>query len=83
MSKMYLPDWTDFQYRARVPWPQPPSGQLDWLWQEETITAWLNGHVGSRWTRWAWSTDAEHRSWEACVAFRWDQDRLLFVMRWG
>ena len=83
MSKMYLPDWTDFEYRARVPWPRPPEDQVDWIWQESVLTEWLRHHVGGRYSHWAWSTDSEHRAWEACVAFRWDRDRCLFLLKWG
>jgi len=69
-----------FQYHATVPWPAVGAGQVDWIFGVQTIENWLNDHVGPRLKHWAWS-DSE-QSYSMGVAFRWDQDRLLFVIAW-
>jgi len=76
----YLPDWHDFDYWATAPWPQ---------WQEVTagtsvliLESWLNRTVGSHYTAWAWH-QVNQEYWEACVAFRWDKHRTLFLLTWA
>lgn len=76
-----LKDWHAFPFHASVPWPQTQDNNLDWVYGVHTIESWLNQHVGHRWKNWAWDDSGRHN--KIGVAFRWDQDRLLFVMIWS
>jgi hypothetical protein len=80
--RYYLPECHDFEYIARAPWPNYDS-QLDWVDNVIVLETWLNQYVGEHWVRWAWATDREHTSSEACVAFRWDKHRTLFLLTWS
>ena len=79
MSKCYLPDYHDFQYWASVPWPDA-SAQTDWIDRIDILESWLRLHVGSRYSHWAWRDGPQ---FSANLAFRWDRDRCLFVLRWA
>jgi hypothetical protein len=72
-----LVDWHQFAHCARVPWPHADD---DWQQGVRRIESWLTTKVGPRYEQWAWSDsgDAAYIG----VAFRWDQNRLLFVMTW-
>lgn len=78
----YLPEYHDFEYIARAPWPNYDS-QLDWVENVITLETWLEQYVGEHYKRWAWATERDHNSWEACVAFRWDKHKTLFLLAWG
>ena len=45
------------------------------------MESWLNSNIGDHWTRWAWAN--ANASWEMAVAFRWDQDQCLFLLKWA
>lgn len=70
-----------FPYRASVPWPNLDQDQLDWERGIRTITHWLEQQVGPHLNQWAW--DDGRVPYHLGVGFRWDQDRLLFVLRWS
>jgi len=76
-----LTEWHTFEYRASVPWPAQSQRQVDWVSGVRTVEDWLNLCVGPQWAQWAW--DQGHHHYQLGVAFRWDQDRLLFVMTWA
>lgn len=64
-----------FLYRAQIPWPHD-----NWPEAVTLVESWLNHSVGSHYQVWAW--DDSGSSQRIGVAFRWDQDRLLFVLAW-
>ena len=70
-----------FLYTASVPWPISESPQIDWDYGVRTIETWLNQHVGSRLETWAWSDS--HYNYHLGVGFRWEQDKTLFILKWG
>jgi hypothetical protein len=83
-----LIDFHDFRYVASVPWPglDPVSWEsqaTQWpVWDHgvELIETWLVNHVGPYRSSWAWNRG--QTCYEIGVGFRWDQDRLLFVLTW-
>lgn len=84
MQGQHLPEFNQFEYKARAPWPVSPShNQIDWIESIDIMRYWLESSVGPHLAHWAWSTDAQQKAWECCVAFRWDRDRLLFLIKWG
>jgi len=76
-----LSDLNEFQYKALVPWPQISYEQQDWVFSVETLESWLAQHIGSRYQYWAW--DLSPRPDRACVSFRYDPHRLMFVLTWS
>jgi hypothetical protein len=76
-----LVDLHCFTHRASVSWPEAASLQADWVYRVCVIESWLNGNVGQRLTNWAW--DDSNNNFCIGVAFKWDQDRLLFVLAWS
>jgi len=77
--KMLL-DKHPFQYCATVPWPVVNEPQIDWVQGIQVVESWLNNHVGPRLKHWAWHDSQQ--MYHVGVAFKWDQDRLLFVIAW-
>jgi len=76
-----LIDHHGFLYHAAVPWPFLDEDQMDWEAGVRNIETWLHCHVGSWMQHWAWADSAENS--KIGVAFRWDQDRLLFLISWN
>jgi hypothetical protein len=76
-----LIDRHGFVYTASVPWPDEIVATSNWHHGIKIFDNWLRDHVGTRLSDWAW-TDSGN-SLNVGVAFRWDQDRLLFVMIWS
>ena len=74
-----LVDRHGFLYTASIPWPHH-NGVQDWYQGIQAVDRWLTQHVGSRLSHWAWSDSGA--SYQIGVAFKWDSDRLLFVMTW-
>jgi hypothetical protein len=81
MRSFYLPEWHDFAHISRIPWPDLGRDQLDWVSSVEHMESWLNRNIGQHWTSWAWAN--ANSSWEMAVAFRWDRDQCLFLLRWS
>ena len=67
-----------FAYRAQIPWSTDldPGSPF-----QDVIAQWLCQQVGPRYQAWAWD-DSGRVLWLG-VAFRWDQDRMMFVLRWA
>lgn len=76
-----LVDLHYFTHRAAVPWPTASDMQIDWVQGVRTIESWLNNNVGQHLLNWAW--DDSNNTYYLGVAFKWDQDRLLFVLAWS
>ena len=75
-----LIDRHSFEYTASIPWPSLQQQQLDWELGIRSIEHWLVDRVGSHFTHWAWTDSGT--TYQIGVAFRWDQDRTLFVLTW-
>jgi len=72
-----LVDYHQFAHSATIPWP---CADRDWQQGVRHVESWLQSHVGSRLKVWAWHDSGQSQC--LGVAFRWDQDRLLFVLTW-
>ena len=81
MQRMF-PEYSVFEHVAVVPWPNYDS-QVDWINNSQTLENWLNQYVGAHWARWCWAQVEEQKASEACVAFRWDKHRTLFLLQWA
>lgn len=81
IMRYYLPESHDFQHIARLPWPDLGSAQRDWVTSVTHMESWLNTNIGGHWQRWAWANATA--SWEMAVAFRWDRDQCLFLLKWA
>ena len=75
-----LRDWHEFDYVASIPWPHHHEYQESWQWGVDRVESWLETNVGRHWSRWAWADSGV--SQRIGVAFRWDQDRTLFLLVW-
>jgi hypothetical protein len=76
-----LVDRHAFVYTATVPWPAGIVPQLDWIQGVELVESWLQTHVGKHYVTWAWNDSKS--SYQLGVAFKWDQDRSIFVLTWA
>lgn len=75
-----LPERHFFTHHASVPWPYLGEPQIDWERGVYTIETWLNNNIGGHLNVWAW--DRGNHPYHIGVGFLWDQDRMMFVMRW-
>ena len=75
-----LVDWHRFPYHAIVPWPNHEY-QQDWVNSLLVVEDWLKQCVGARYAAWAYADCAV--LYNIGVAFKWDQDRTLFVLAWS
>jgi len=76
-----LIEHSSFDHFASVPWPQLDPIQLDWIQGVEMLEHWLLFNVGPKLSHWNWAdSGCSHR---IGVGFRWDRDRLLFVIAWA
>lgn len=85
MSKeYYLPEWHDFLYIAAAPWPVIHNSyqQLDWVTAVETLEQWLNRYAGPHHAEWAYHNGTTVDYWTACIAFRRERNRTLFLLTW-
>lgn len=81
-NSYYLPEYHNFEYIARAPWPHLKP-QQDWIDNICTLEIWLEQYVGEHYVRWAWATEQDHEPTQACVAFKWDKHRTLFLLTWS
>lgn len=64
-----------FVYHASVPFPT-----TDWKYGINIIECWLNDSVGPHLTKWAWNMS--NHPYHIGVGFKWDEDRILFLVKW-
>jgi hypothetical protein len=76
-----LVDLHHFQYHAQIPWPISSNTQVDWVESLLHIEDWLRQCIGPRYTRWAYHDCPA--LYNIGIAFKWDQDRTLFVLAWS
>jgi len=80
----YLPEHHNFLYVALAPWPiNPLYSQQDWIQAINTIEQWLEQYTGPHWVEWAFATHQEQTPGEACVAFRRERNKTLFLLTWS
>lgn len=82
LTRYYLPEQHSFEHVAIAPWPKPQI-QMDWVDGVITMEHWLEKHIGQHFIHWAWATQRDHNSWEACVAFKYDKHKTLFLLQWA
>ena len=81
--RMFLPEYHEFEYIAIAPWPVNLSAhQIDWVNAIETVEEWLHKYTGPQWQEWAFATSQEQQYWEACIAFRREKYKTLFLLTW-
>lgn len=76
-----LQDWHQFAYHASIPWPYQDQGQADWIYGIQQVETWLINHIGHHHQNWAWSDS--YGSYQIGVSFKWDNHRLLFLLKWA
>ena len=76
-----LIEHSSFDHLASVPWPHLDLVQMDWIQGVEAIQHWLLVNVGPKLSYWAWADSGQAN--RIGVKFKWDQDRLLFVIVWA
>ena len=76
-----LIEHSSFDHFASVPWPRLDPVQLDWIQGVEMLEHWLLFIIGPKLSHWTWADSGySHR---IGVGFKWDRDRLLFVITWA
>lgn len=75
-----LIDLHPFAYVAQVPWPVYASPD-HWHEAVDAYNAWLKLYVGPWLQTWAWSDSYDPN--KIGVAFKYDQDRMVFVLAWS
>ena len=80
----YLPELHDFEYIATAPWPvvHNPYQQLDWIAAVDEMELWLNRYIGSHYSEWAYHNGTSIDYWHACIAFRRERNKTLFLLKW-
>jgi hypothetical protein len=83
----YLPDFPvfpEFQHIAVVPWPvDPRHNQQDWVNAVDTLEVWLESYIGCHYVNWVYHQVDYQEYWQACIAFRKDPDRTMFLLKWA
>jgi hypothetical protein len=75
VDRHYLP------FVASVPWPNnPDQPQVDWINSIGLIENWLLGNIGKHYSDWAWNWAPNPST--VSVAFRWQKDTTLFLLKW-
>lgn len=84
-GKMYLPDIHPFEHIACAPWPcLDQDHQIDWIDSILILEDWLDTHVGSHYSHWAYHNAGWGLKPGYCsLAFKRAPDRTMFLLRWG
>ena len=82
---MYLPELHPFEHIAMAPWPVilNPHKQLDWISAVDEMELWLNRYIGSHYTEWAYHNGTTIDYWTACIAFKRERNKTLFLLKWA
>jgi hypothetical protein len=78
--------YPDLPFRAVAPWPlvvTPNSLQLDWVDSVIIVESWLDQHVGDHYVDWCWNMWTLHQYNYCGVAFRYEPNVSLFLLRFG
>ena len=77
-----LIDRHSFEYHAALPWPLlDHDNQIDWVAGIQMLETWLICNVGQRPCLWAWNDGQS--CYKVGVAFKWEQDRTLCLLKWS
>jgi hypothetical protein len=81
----YLPEIHPFEHVASAPWPVilNPHQQLDWIQAVDCMEAWLNRYIGSHYSEWAYHNGTAIDYWTACIAFKRERNKTLFLLTWA
>lgn len=80
----YLPEYHNFSYIGIAPWPHlTTEQQLDWVDSVNTLELWLNRYVGPHYSEWAFSNYQDLEYWQACIAFKREKYKTLFLLTWS
>jgi hypothetical protein len=47
------------------------------------LEAWLNRYCGSHYSEWAYHNGTSVDYWQACIAFRRERNKTLFLLTWA
>ena len=79
----YVSEQHNFKYLATVNWPQSNTRQQDWVTTMFTLEEWLEQHCGEHYLEWAYAEQPKREYWQACIAFRQERNKTLFLLQWG
>jgi hypothetical protein len=75
-----LIDLHPFVYKTAIPWPSYARPD-QWQQAVDQYNSWLRLYVGPWLQTWAWSDSRDPD--KIGVAFKYDQDRMIFVLAWS
>ena len=81
-----IPRVYPFPYIAWAPWPDcraTDEDTIDWVHSIDVMETWLDTTVGARLVNWCWTCMDTPQHAALAVAFKWDRDRSLFLLRWS
>jgi hypothetical protein len=67
-------------YQAHAPWPRADN-QVDWVDRIQQLEDWLDLYIGTYTVEWQY-TQSQH-SGLACIAFRQERSKTLFLLAWS
>ena len=82
----YLPELHDFKYIGIAPWPHiypNYNQQLDWVDAVNELEHWLERYIGPHYSTWAYSQQQDLEYWQACIAFKQEKYKTLFLLTWA
>jgi hypothetical protein len=81
----YLPDLHNFEHIATAHWPMifTQHNQLDWITAVDMMELWLNQYIGSHYSEWAYHNGTSADYWQACIAFKRERYKTLFLLQWA
>ena len=75
-----LIDLHPFVYKTAIPWPSYARPD-QWQQAVDQYNSWLRLYVGPWLQTWAWTDSLDPD--KVGVAFKYDQDRMIFVLAWS
>ena len=75
-----LVDLHPFVYKTAIAWPSYANPD-QWQMAVDQYNQWLKLYVGPWLQTWAWSDSRDPD--KIGVAFKYDQDRMIFVLAWS
>jgi hypothetical protein len=73
-----------FPHVAVAPWPVDPRHyQQDWVYAVEELEHWLVASIGAHYSHWVYASVDTQEYWQACVGFRLEKHKSIFLLRFG